>query len=92
MAKLFSLKNIVNNKIMHILYHALAESVICYGLNAYGRTFKTYLDKICNIQIRIIKNLLVDKKTKGNGYYKLLYKKLKIMPIHEKFNYFNNYR
>lgn len=81
--------NIANRKLMFTLYHSLVESVISYGLNAYGRTFKTYLDKIYNIQIRILKNLLVDKHTKNSckQNYKLLYKKLKILPVHEKVKY-----
>jgi hypothetical protein len=89
MVKLYSLKNIVNRKIMHTLYHSLAESVISYGLNAYGLTFKTYLDKIYSIQIRIIKNVLVDKNTKMSckQNYKLLYKRLKILPVHDKVKY-----
>jgi hypothetical protein len=88
LCKIISLKNIVNIKTLRMLYHALAEAVIGYGLIAYGRTFKTYLDKILNLQLRLLKNI-IDKNTRANcsNDYTVLFKKLNILPVHDKVKY-----
>lgn len=70
------------------LYLALVDSVISYALDCYGLTFKTYIDKIENIQIRFLK-LLVNKKTKKNceGNHSKLFKICKILPVSLKHKY-----
>jgi hypothetical protein len=88
LCKIISLKNIVNTKILLMLYHALADAVIGYGLIAYGSTFKTYLGNILNLQLRILKNV-IDKKTKKacNSDYTALFKILNVLPVHDKVGY-----
>jgi hypothetical protein len=98
LSKLYHLNRVVSKKTMLVVYYALADSVIGYGLSVYGRTFQTYLDEIKKLQIRSMK-YLVSKKTKNNlrGDYDRLYKICKILPIHQRVqymiaveNYFNN--
>lgn len=88
LCKFNNLKHIINKATLHTLYHALADSVISYGLVAYGRTFKTYLNRIYNLQLRLIKNI-VDKKTRQNckGKYHILFKKCNVLPVHVKIKY-----
>lgn len=70
------------------MYKALVESIVSYGITSYGRTFKTYLDKIYNLQLRILK-IIIPNKTKQKLYKKdynhiELFKFCKILPIHTK--------
>lgn len=68
------------------MYYALVDSLLSYGLASYGRTFKTYLDKIKALQIRFMK-LMVDKKTKikcKSSNYEQLFLECKMLPVHEK--------
>ncbi|CAG9090589.1 unnamed protein product [Plutella xylostella] len=37
------------------MYKALAASIISYGITSYGRTYKTHLEKIYTLQIRLLK-------------------------------------
>lgn len=47
------------------MYLSLAESIISYGISSYGRTYKTYLDNIYRLQIRILKHI-VPKSARKN--------------------------
>lgn len=49
------LKPFVNYETLIIVYHALIESLIRYGILSWGYTTNNYLDKIENIQKRIFK-------------------------------------
>lgn len=98
MGKMYYLHKLISKKTMLVVYYALAESVICYGLNVYGRTFQTYIEEIKKLQIRSLKYLL-DSKTKNNlkGVYEKLYKMYKILPVTQRVqyliaidNYYNN--
>lgn len=88
LSKFMHLKHVVNKPTLYLLYHTLVESVIGYGLSTYGRTFKTYLDRIKTLQIRFLK-MLVDKKTKTEckGDYEILFHVCKILPVHDKVKY-----
>lgn len=68
------------------MYTALAESIISYGLSSYGRTFKSYLDQIYKLQVRLLKMIIPYniKKTIKNDYD--LFNFCKIIPIHMKVN------
>ena len=68
-----------------MVYYALADAIMVYGLGGYGLTFKTYLDKVKTLQIRLLK-LLVDTKTKNkfSEDYEKLFKICNILPITEK--------
>lgn len=63
LAKLSILKYKLPYKILRTLYLALADSVIDYGLSSYGRTYKTYIEDIYKLQLRILKTI-VPKKIK----------------------------
>ena len=71
---------------LYMVYYALVDSLLSYGLTCYGNTFKTYLDKIKNLQIRFMK-LLVDKQQKNrckSSNYEELFKECKMLPVHER--------
>lgn len=73
---------------LKILYNALVEPIMDYALDCYGLTYKSFIDKIENIQIRFIK-LIVDKKTRikyKTNYYKL-FKICKLLPVKLKHTY-----
>jgi hypothetical protein len=65
LSKLSILKHKVPYRTLRLLYLALADSVIGYALGTYGRTFKTNMEKIYNLQIRILKTI-VPKHIKKN--------------------------
>lgn len=87
LAKFYIIKPKVPYKVLVKMYTALAESIITYGITSYGRTFKTYLDQIYNLQLRILK-LILPKSLKiqfQDNYYNI-FKHCNIIPVHEKVN------
>lgn len=75
LVKFYHLKNVLNRANLYTVYYALADTLLFYGLCCYGRTFKTYLDKIKNLQIRFLK-IIVGKSIKQqckNNYNLLFY-------------------
>lgn len=88
LGKFFHLSGIINRKTMYMLYYALADSIITYCLSSYGLTFKTYLDRIKQLQIRLLKYLVTKKtKLKCKPHYEKLFKICKIIPVHMKVEY-----
>jgi hypothetical protein len=88
LCKLKNVSYFTDKATLHTLYHALADSVLSYGLTVYGGTFKTQLDKILNLQLRLVKTI-VKKKTRENcnKHYNILFQKCNILPVHEKFKF-----
>ncbi|XP_048482765.1 uncharacterized protein LOC125489779 [Plutella xylostella] len=88
LGKFYYLNRILNKHTLYVVYYALADSLMSYGLGCYGLTFKTYLDQIKQVQLRLIK-YLTDKKTKDkckSDYYQL-FNICKILPVHNKVKY-----
>lgn len=88
LAKFYIIKYKIPCDILLTMYKALAESILSYGLSSYGRTYKTYLDQIYNIQYRLLK-LIVPLKIK-NKYSEDpmgLFKYCGVIPIHKKVDY-----
>ncbi|KAG7308626.1 hypothetical protein JYU34_005848 [Plutella xylostella] len=87
LCKFYQLKRWVSGSVLHCLYYALVDSIISYAVGTYGTTFKTYLNRITNLQTRFLK-LLLDKNTRKqcNGQYDHLYRKFKIIPADKKAN------
>lgn len=86
LVKFHHLSFILDRATMYMIYYALADSLLSYGLACYGNTFKTYLDKIKSIQIRFMK-LLVSKNVKNrckNSNYEDLFLECKMLPVHER--------
>lgn len=54
-SKLLVLKYKMPYKVLRLLYMALADSVISYGISSYGRTFATYLHDIYKLQRKMLK-------------------------------------
>lgn len=98
LAKLSIIKYKIPFKTLLLLYSSLAESIIDYGLSSYGRTYKSHIDKIYLLQLRILKQIVPKKiKTKFQNNYSELFKFCKVIPIHERVhkillieNYFND--
>jgi hypothetical protein len=87
-SKLNSLKYVVSRGVMYVLYYALADTVISYGLGAYGLTFPSNLNKIKILQTRLLK-LLVNYKVKMSveKNYEKLFKLCKILSVEMKVKY-----
>lgn len=82
LCKFYQLRKVINKHTMSMVYYALADSVLSYGLSIYGRTFMTYKKEIKCIQTRLIKYLVSKKiKTLCNKDYEKLYPICKILPI-----------
>lgn len=84
-SKLINLKYIISRGVMYVLYYTLVEAIISYGLGAYGLTFPSYLNKIKELQTRLLK-LLVDNNVKMSleKNYEKLFKLCKILPVETK--------
>lgn len=87
LAKFYILKSKVPFKILLSMYNALAESIIAYGITSYGRTFKSYTEKISKLQVRLLK-LIVPRKIKHQFKDNVieLFKYCKVLPIQIKLN------
>lgn len=87
LGKIYQLKKVVSKEVLLVVYYALADSLISYGLTVYGRTFSTYIKDIGNLQTGLVK-YLVDSKTKNmyNDYSKL-FPVCKILPVEVKIRY-----
>lgn len=88
LSKFYILKAPLSRKTLRIIYFALAESLLSYGLYTYGRTFKTYLESIKSLQIRFMK-FFVNPKTKleCKDNYNKLFAVCRVLPVHEKVRY-----
>jgi hypothetical protein len=88
LANIIIIKNRIPYKTKLMLYNALAESYIQYGLGSYGRTFKTYLNKICSLQKRILKNIVPNKiRHLYDDNVKGLFQYCNILPVQTQVNY-----
>lgn len=85
LAKIHIIRYKMPYKVLLNLYIALAESVISYGLTSYGRTFKTYLAKIFNLQLRLLKSI-IPKPIKLRYIDNALgvFQFCGVLPVHEK--------
>lgn len=85
MAKFYIVKSRVPYDVLVTMYKALVESTISYGLSSYGRTYKTYLDRIYNLQYRLLKQIVPNKiKDKFRNNELGLFHYCGILPIHRK--------
>ncbi|KAI5635933.1 reverse transcriptase (RNA-dependent DNA polymerase) domain-containing protein [Phthorimaea operculella] len=85
MAKMYLIKRKVPYQIRLQLYIALADSIISYGLSSYGRTFKTYIDRIYNLQISMLKRILPTKfKNKIKNNLKEIFTFTRTLSVHDK--------
>jgi hypothetical protein len=82
LAKLAILKYKLPYNILRMLYMSLAQSVIGYGLSSYGRTFKTYIDKIYRVQTSLIKTIIPNSVKKKHLGQEELFKYCKIINIY----------
>lgn len=88
LAKFSIIKFKIPCDILIMLYKALGESIIGYGLSSYGLTCKTHLNKIYNLQIRILKTIVppaIKEKFKDNPNELFYY--CNVLPVHEKLKY-----
>lgn len=82
LSKFSILKYKLPYKTLRLLYLALADSVIDYGISSYGRTYKTYTDKISDLQIRLLKTIVPNKiRISHSDDYTQLFKYCKVLPV-----------
>ncbi|KAG7301198.1 hypothetical protein JYU34_014070 [Plutella xylostella] len=84
LVKFHQLKYSVPRSVLYCLYFALVESLITYGITTYGSSFKTYINKIKDIQRRFLKILLGNNKEDKNT---CLFKQCKILPVDKKYSF-----
>lgn len=88
LAKIYIIRNRLTFHTLMTLYKALVEPVVDYGLSSYGRTFKSYLEPLLNLQTRIIKNIVGPKiKNKFRENCNGLFKHCGVLPVDLKFKY-----
>lgn len=88
LAKFSIIKHKIPYQNLLLLYNSLVESTISYGLSSYGRTFKSHLDLIYNLQLRILKTIVPEKvKIKYKDDHREIFHFCKVLPIHEKTKY-----
>lgn len=87
MGKLVILKQKLPYDILRLLYLSLADSIMSYGLDSYGRTYKTYIDNIYKIQLKTLKNIIPNKiKIQYKGDNKAIFDYCKILDVYNKTN------
>lgn len=88
LSKFTLIRNKIPYQTLLSLYIALGESIISYGLSSYGRSCKTNLNLIYQLQIRLMKTIVPYKvKLKHKDDYHGLFNYCNILPIHEKIKY-----
>ena len=88
LANIFIIKSSLTYKSKIMLYNALADSIISYGLSSYGRTDKTYLSHIYRLQVRILKNIVPLKiKVQETTDENFLFKYCQVIPIYNKIKF-----
>lgn len=88
LANMYVIGNRIPFRIKLLLYNALAESIIGYGLTSYGRTFKSFLKCVYNLQIRILKTIVPSSiKAKYSNDEVGLFRYCNVLPIHTKITY-----
>ena len=80
--QMYQLKNILPFNTLKLVYHALVESIMLYGILSYGNASHTHLRKIIVIQDKIIRLLAPNLDSKSQSY-----KHCNILPFHELFLY-----
>ncbi|KAJ8721571.1 hypothetical protein PYW07_002346 [Mythimna separata] len=87
LAKFYILKYKIPLKILLNMYVALAESIVAYGITSYGRTFKSYTERISKLQVRLLKSIVPKKiKLKCKENVIELFKYCKVLPVQTRFN------
>jgi hypothetical protein len=102
--QMYHISECVNINVKKIIYFALVESIIRYGITVWGKNSKSHKRKLYSIQNRIVKlvgfNTNADKKMHGKfiaDHTQNMYNFLKILPIEKLLiyilvldNYFTN--
>ncbi|KAJ8712232.1 hypothetical protein PYW07_005074 [Mythimna separata] len=89
LGKLSILKYKLPYKTLRMLYMALADSVINYGLSSYGKTYHTYLAEIYRLQLRILKVITPKHiKKKFEDSDSDLFKHCCVMSVYNKVEFF----
>jgi len=70
MPKIYHIRHMLNKKNRKLIYDALIESNIRYGIEIYGNATKTTITKLQNIQNKIIKVLFQTGKQKARNIMK----------------------
>lgn len=86
--QLYNLKFVIPYSVNRLIYTALAESLISYGLLAWGNASFVHLNKILSLQNNMIKSIApLDVKLKYVNNITALYQHSKVLPVHNLFLY-----
>jgi hypothetical protein len=80
--QIYQLKNILPFNTLKLVYHALVESVLLYGILSYGNASNNHLRHITVIQNKIIRTLAPKFDSKSQSY-----QHCKLLPFQELFLY-----
>jgi hypothetical protein len=70
-----------------MIYLALADSVIRYGISSYGRSYKTNIANIFNLQKKILKYIIPNNiKITYTNDYSHLFQYCKVLPVQNMVN------
>ena len=86
-AAIMKLKNYIPVKVLKTVYHALIESVINYGIQSWKRHDSQQHKRLQNLQNKIIKSLLSNKKNRKYKTIEDKFKSLGILNITNLFKY-----
>lgn len=88
LANFYVIKNRIPHKTKILIYKSFCESTINYGLTSYGRTFKTYLDSIFKLQVRLLKLIVPTKiKNSSKNDETKLFKYCQTLPVYTNVNF-----
>jgi hypothetical protein len=86
LANIAILKYKLPYNILRMLYLSLADSIICYGITSYGRTYKTYLTQIYKLQLTLLKTIVPNTvKINYRDNKKGLFKHCKVINVFNRF-------
>ena len=95
--QIYKLRRCVTEKILKMIYYALVESILTYGLEAWGRADQGAKVNLQKLQDKIIENIIKTKDYKKLKTRKQKYEHLGILPLQELYeykiiveNYYNN--
>jgi hypothetical protein len=76
--KFYFLRNVCDQNLLRILYFALINSKLQYGIHCWGGTFKNFITKIRTVQNHYIRIILYKNRRESSFQ---LFKQLNILPL-----------
>jgi hypothetical protein len=83
---MYKIRPCVPTPLLRTIYFALAESIMSYGILAWGNASKSHMQQISNIQNKLIKNISAKPENKMLTINQL-YRNLNILPVSANYAY-----